>query len=384
MKQKSNKKHLLTKYCEGRLSSEEWLVIQRWMAISSNNRNTAQQLLKLYRNRKALDLFDSISYENAFETIITKVKKKKRRRRFIQVASLAASVLLIISLGSLLFLLCRKDVMQPAPVVAQVITPGSVKATLTLGNGQQVILEDMVDSVITSNTGIEIHVEAELLDYQNSKGDHIEMNSVKTPRGGEYNLLLADGTRVWLNSDSELKFPVSFVGDKREVSLSGEAYLEVAHNADKPFVVHSSRGDIHVLGTSFNIKDYSDEDVMITTLVEGKVRLTDDSSHEAILSSSMQGTIRSGEAINVKRVDVAVYTAWKDGLFSFHNKPLVDIITDLSRWYNFDYEFKNEQLKSLRFTGEIKRYENLKSLLHILEKTNEVNFEYNNGILLVN
>ncbi|MCG8582229.1 MAG: FecR domain-containing protein [Bacteroidales bacterium] len=383
MRQLSDKTHLLKKYCEGQLTKQEWQVLQRWMNRHPDNKEHAHRLLKLYRNKRAAEAFDTISHEQAFKSVLERVNKTKRLRRLRWLGSLAASIIVVLTIA-ILFLLIRKDNVIEQPAVAeQQMIPGSTRATLILSDGQELVLDNYKDSIITSEGGELIQVGDEQLNYQKSSARKQAINIIKTPRGGEYSLLLADGTKVWLNADSELKYPVAFVGNKREITLSGEAYLEVAHNATQPFIVHTSKGAVEVLGTSFNIKDYSDEKQMTTTLVEGKVRLSDKSGHTAILNPSMQGLVGSDTDIELNEVDVTLYTSWKDGLFAFRNQTLGQIMLDLSRWYDFKFWFENSQLKDIRFTGEIERYENPEALLNILEKTHEVKFEYNEGILLI-
>lgn len=384
MKHLTDKKHLLTKYCEGQLNDHEWQILERWMALSDDNRSEAQQMLKLYRHNKAAEAYDSISHEEAFRNVLGRVQKSKRRKRFNQIANIAATIVITLGIGSLLFWLSYdKSAEQPRIAEQTTITPGSTKATLILGNGEQLILDNYEDSIITSMAGTQIQISDELLSYQQSQPQKNEINVIRTPRGGEYNLLLADGTKVWLNAQSELKYPVAFTGNKREITLSGEAYMEVAHNQNKPFIVHTSKGAIEVLGTSFNIKDYKDEKVMATTLVEGKVRLSDKKGQTAILKPSMQGVVSANNKIELKEVDVNLYTSWKDGLFAFRNQTLGQMMQDMSRWYDFKYWFDNKHLKNIRFTGEIERYENPEALLKVLEKTHEVTFEYKEGILLI-
>lgn len=383
IEKKGNKRHLLSKYCDGQLNEHELKVIQRWMALRPENKETAQQLLKLYRHSKAAEAYDSISHERAFDKVLLRINKIKRRKRLLLLGNIAAVLLVVLSVAGVMMWLVG-DVDQERQVVAeQQLQPGSSKATLILGDGQQLALDEFKDSVITSMRGTQIQVGDQQLDYQSTQARKEEVNIIKTPRGGEYNLLLADGTRVWLNAESELKYPVTFTSEKREITLSGEAYLEVAHNPDKPFIVHTTRGAVEVLGTSFNIKDYSDEKEMATTLIEGKVRLSSKNGQQAILSPSMQGIVSADNKIDLQEVDVNLYTSWKDGLFAFRNQTLGQIILDLSRWYDFQFWFENNQLKDIRFTGEIERYDNPLPLLEVLEKTHEVEFEYNEGILLI-
>jgi len=383
MKQLKDKRHLITKYCEGNLNSWEQQVIQRWMDAKSANKDKAYAFLRLYRHSKAADAYDNISHERAFGNVKTIIHQIKRKRRLLFIRNIAATLIigLCIIAGGLKWLHTSKE--QRSNAGMQVIQPGSSKATLILGNGEQLILDELNDSVIITNWGAQVKKEGAELNYEKSQLEKEEINILRTPRGGEYTLLLADGTKVWLNAQSELKYPVTFIGNKREVSLSGEAYMEVAHNPDKPFIVHTNRGAVEVLGTTFNIKAYNDEEQMATTLVEGEVRLSDKKGETIILKPSMQGIVTDNNKIELKDVDVSLYTSWKDGMFTYRNQTLGQIIDDFSRWYDFEFLFESNQLKNIRFTAEIERYKNPEPLLKVLEKTNEVKFEYKKGILLI-
>ncbi len=206
----------------------------------------------------------------------------------------------------------------------------------------------------------------------------MKYNTLIIPRGGQFNLTLADGTRVWLNADSRLKYPTSFPGEERVVELTGEAYFEVKKNTQKPFKVLSGNQVVQVLGTSFNISSYQDDPITATTLVEGKVEVyleNTPSEHQMLLPNQQSILVRSDNSLSQKEVDVKAFISWKDGWFYFKDKPLEAIMLDLSRWYDVSVQYEDQEAKKLPFTGEIRRYENLEDVLNLLEKTREVQFE---------
>ncbi|MDE6451450.1 MAG: DUF4974 domain-containing protein, partial [Odoribacter sp.] len=195
--------------------------------------------------------------------------------------------------------------------------------------------------------------------------------------GGEYQLKLEDGTKVWLNSDSHLKYPEAFVGRQREVFLEGEAYFEVAQNIQKPFIVRAGNQMIKVLGTGFGITYYTDEEVQTVTLVHGKVevgfREVDQSSF--ILCPGQQISYnRSNHQVKYENVDVWEHIAWKDGKYVFNKKRLEDMLNTLSRWYDFQVFYRDDRCKDILFSGEIRRFENFSSILELIQKTSDVRF----------
>lgn len=199
-----------------------------------------------------------------------------------------------------------------------------------------------------------------------------EYNTLVVPRGGEYMLELSDGTKVWLNSDSELRFPVTFVGDRRNVEIEGEAYFEVAKDEGKPFHVLANGADIKVLGTSFNVMTYRGR--TITTLVEGEVCLTYKDESVLMVPDRQAEVITETGKILMREVDARNFTLWKDGVFYFENAALETIAERLSQWYDVNIIFNDEALKQLRYSVEMKRYNNIQDLLTKIEKTQKVKF----------
>ena len=203
----------------------------------------------------------------------------------------------------------------------------------------------------------------------------LEYNTIIIPRGGEYQLILSDGSRVWLNSDTRLRYPVSFIGEKREVYLEGEAYFEVSPS-DKPFEVHGGGQSVCVLGTSFNVMAYGDEAKVQTTLVSGSVRVVLDQSDKTVLltpghQAEMDKNIGK---ISMREVNVENYIGWKDKLFIFDEEDLVTIMKKLARWYDVDIIIETPELKEKIFYGVIRKYENISKILGMLKKTQNIDY----------
>ena len=280
-------------------------------------------------------------------------------------------------LGLAFWFLIGRQPEAPRQVAVAPILPGTYKARLILDDGRQVALDSATHVRMRELPGVEVKAENNVLVYTN--GDtivekQVKYNTLEIPRGGEYALQLADGTRVWLNAGTSLRYPVVFSGQERRVELRGEGYFEVAKDSASPFVVSVNGVDVRVLGTSFNVSAYSDE--VVTTLVEGKV-LMRSQADSVVLVPDRQG-VWDGKRMTVKRVDARNYALWREGVFFFEDMPLEDILDALARWYDVHVFYQNAELKMMRFSVEIKRYEHIDTILRRIAETNRVRFNVNN------
>ena len=262
---------------------------------------------------------------------------------------------------------------EMSPMAQQpAVLPGSYKAVLTLASGEQVNLEEWCRDSLWKD-GTLIRKRKGELTYEQKAGDmqqeEMLFNTITIPRSGEYKLVLSDGTKVWLNSDSKLEFPNTFVGDERRVKLAGEAYFEVAKNKAKPFRVEVERVEVVVLGTSFNIHAY--DEAVKTTLVEG-VKLNV-AGKAYSLSPGFEANVDQG-GVKIVKSDVYEQIAWKDGKFVFREKRLEEVMSILSRWYDFEIFYQNAAVKDLHFTGNIPRHTTINEVLKFLERTHLVHF----------
>lgn len=243
------------------------------------------------------------------------------------------------------------------PIKKSVITPGKTGALLTLADGKQIVLDSMPNGVISVEGNSQAFVANGKLDYRTLQlaGQQATTvyNTISTPLGRQYRVQLSDGTNVWLNAASSIKFPTVFSGKERIVEVSGEAYFEVVHNSKIPFKVKADSQVIEDLGTHFDVKAYSDEAVVKTTLIEGAVSISTPTQHTT-LRPGEQASTTSGN-IDVTKVDVDEVMAWKSGFFAFDDANLGDIMRQLSRWYNVSVEYHNAEHNGQRFTGKIDR-----------------------------
>ena len=252
---------------------------------------------------------------------------------------------------------------------------------LRLANGETVQVRSLQDSVGLREGSARIWVDtSSFMAYrpmQEMQPDTLVYNVLSVPRSCEYRLRLADGTMVWLNSDSELRYPVNFAGRERRVFLKGEAYFDVARNMDMPFRVEAGEMEVEALGTEFNMNVYGDDGCLRTTLAEGKVRVSYAATRQAcILEPGEQAVLEEG-ALSVRQVDLRDIVGWKEGRFVFSDLPLEAIVRQLERWYDVEFDFFDPAAKYYRFTGVIMRHKSLQEVLALLEETTDVKFKTN-------
>ena len=269
---------------------------------------------------------------------------------------------------------------EMSPMAQQpAVLPGSYKAVLTLASGEQVNLEEWCRDSLWKD-GTLIRKRKGELTYEQKAGDmqqeEMLFNTITIPRSGEYKLVLSDGTKVWLNSASKLKYPVAFTGGQRKVFLEGEAYFKVAKNEKQPFVVKTENMDVRVLGTEFNLKAYADEKWVQATLVRGEVAVFTgmDKSVRNTLKPEQQAEwdIEKGK-LDVKTVELDLYIAWKNGQFVFRGQRLTEIMTVLERWYDFEVCYQADWIKEVEFAGKLNRSASIEPILDVIRSTHKIN-----------
>ncbi|MBC9932357.1 FecR family protein [Chitinophaga qingshengii] len=262
----------------------------------------------------------------------------------------------------------------PAPAVAQLTTPdvapGGNKAILTLSDGSQITLDSASNGILAQQGNSKVSKLANgqvVYDASGASQGKILYNTMSTPLGGQYKLTLPDGSHVWLNAGSSITYPTAFTGNERKVTVTGEAYFEVARNAAMPFRVIANQTAVDVLGTHFNINAYTDEATINTTLVEGAVKV---SAHnrQLVLKPGQQAQVGQREVQIADQVDLASITAWKEGYFSFNNADLPTVMRELARWYNLEVTYEGK-IPERVFNGEIGRSLTLSQVLKGLSRT---------------
>ena len=314
-----------------------------------------------------------------------------RIRRMPQRWWAAAAILLLLASGSYFFLGRQHPKTEVAVIKKDVpvndVAPGGNKAVLTLANGSTIILDNAQNGTLSSQGNIKIiKLDDGQLAYDRSGvpgNAEVLYNTISTPKGGQYQLTLSDGSKVWLNAESSLRFPAAFSGKERKVELTGEGYFEVAHNAAKPFIVTKNDVEIEVLGTHFNVNAYEDENMIRTTLLEGSVKVNRGNA-SALITPGEQARINNstGEITVKEEVDLDEAVAWKNGKFIFNDADIKSIMRQLEKWYDvsviYDKEVPDEE-----FVGSVSRDVNISQILEMLEKTGSVNFEIKGRTIIV-
>ena len=277
----------------------------------------------------------------------------------------------------------NKNVVQEGKKVAR-ITPGTQKAILHLDNGEQVILADNNTVIVEDSLSGKIEQVDKALVYQTESAVKEErLNVLEIPNGGEFQVTLADGTKVWLNAGTKLTYPIAFVGKERRVRLEGEGYFEVERDENKPFIVEINGMEVKVLGTSFNLRSFAADNRSTAILVSGKIEVR--TLTECIeLSPNQRADLLIGESkLDVREVDAVAYSAWTKGRFVFRRERLETILDDVSRWYNVTVFYEQGSVKDILFSGIMERYADISQTLEMLEKTGKVSFSVDEQKIIV-
>ena len=357
------------------LSEDEKAYFEEWYKNPSHQ-EYFRELLKIRSGVIAYSVKDRIDCGKAWR----KIRPVRKISRIRQVMKYVAIMLLPLCVGLLLFI--REQKKEQVVYVEPTVRPGGKLAVLTLSTGEQIELARSVSAMSEQGAEISNSMGNELVYKQ--VGDMAPVkevyNTISVPRGGEYKIVLADGTTVWLNSDSDIRFPVTFSGDKRQVELQGEAYFEVAKNVEKPFIVKINDYNIRVTGTQFNVRNYSGENVA-TTLVEGSVQLERGKEVQKMYPGQ-QALLVNGQLV-VKKVDVVDVIGWREGTFSFKEVRLEDIINELARWYDFDVYYQDTDVKNYHFTAWFRRNASIEEVIEVLEKTKKIKMKLDGKTLIV-
>ncbi|WP_256009377.1 FecR family protein [Desertivirga xinjiangensis] len=395
------KAELILKFMRNELSKAEEQELFSWLEEDQENKEFFDKLMKEPGLQEELAFFQSTRRDEAWDEITKELEPvgywaeqdrsnhSSNYRSLLRYAA-AASVLLILSFGAF-FLLKKEKQQEVIAVKKQEIKPGGNRAMLTLADGRQISLDDAANGELAKLENISIvktaggQIVYQIKDNNSNNTDPsgpIAYNTISTPRGGQYKVILPDGSSVLLNAVSSLKYPTSFSASKqRKVELTGEAYFEVAKDKARPFIVSCNNQTVQVLGTHFNINGYSEEGVTKTTLLEGAVRVKS-SGGSVDIRPGEQSLLASNETLSVSAVDTEEAVAWVNGNFMFNSQDLGSIMRSVSRWYDTDVQYI-DNIASRKFTGSISRYENVTEVLNMLELTGLVHFKVDGRRILV-
>lgn len=349
--------------------------LEEWLAESEDNQREYEDIRR--RLREELRQKKESLAPAAWKKTERRLPKRRTLRRIAQWAA-AACVIFAMGAGAFLWMQAEEEV----PVTVSTNTK-SYQAVLILGDGERVTLNDSTRQFITEKAGTRISTEGNTVRYEaQEESETTEMHTLLIPRGGEFHMELADGTQVWLNSESKLTYPARFTGRTREVAMEGEVCFQVAKNEAQPFIVRTGGMAVKVLGTVFNVDAYPDNGRIATTLVEGKVEIQAEDEKQTLLPDQ-QAVLEKGKGIEVKKVYAEDYISWIGGVFHFTEASLEEIMQKLSRWYNFEFFFANADVKDAHFTLNIRRYENVSDILSKIEKTGRAHFNINGRTVVV-
>lgn len=365
-------------YCSGLMDKSEEQELRAWMDEAEENKLFFMEGVKMVREYQVVTRSDK-NASDSLKHVREKIKARGRRQLWIQITAVA-SVVILFALSFAFFYMPELE--RESPVSAKVHA-GGMKATLIVANGIQVdLIQDNLQDVVRQYGATVLEDKKNELRYDNVEvNEEIEekpvYHTISTPVGGEYHFTLADGTMVWLNSSSRLTFPTRFTGDAREVLVEGEVYFGVQHDESKPFIVRVNDVSVRVLGTEFCISAYPENEGVMTTLVRGAVQVTS-GNNQVVLKPGYQAVVdQYSGAISQRAVELSLYTSWVRGIFEYENMELNDIMVQLARWYDVQFTFSASECKERRFTGVIRKYEDLNDVLDMIEKTTNVKFIIN-------
>lgn len=378
---------LILDYLEGELNEKRAAELWEWVQAEEAHVLLFKQWVKVYHATRVAGQWSAIQGQSVRETVFARLQaetpKKRARFRTLYRGMCAAAVALLISLTWFGLRLHFGPENEDTPVeYAEKITSSEFKGAVLVTGGKETLILTGKDSLsIPSTTGQTIHIANNgLIDYsellQGESEKLAPQHSLKIPRGSEFCITLNDGTRVWLNALSELSYPEYFSGEKREVTLTGEAYFEVMPDHTHPFIVHTADMNLEVLGTSFNIRAYGEEDCLTTTLASGKIRQLYPASGDTLLLFPNEQSVydKKQQRLQVQEADLTAALAWKEGRILLRNSTLDEIFRELNRWYDFEVSYQNERLKNMRFYLNIDRYANVESVLEKLQRTGGIQF----------
>ncbi len=377
-----NISNLIVNYLRGELDEAQQKELNEWLKIPHNLNLFERIVSKENILNKSFEQ-DTFNQEKAWSAIDKKIGKTTNYRKWL---SYAAVILLPLAIG---FLILNQVPEYEADLAEiQTIKPGGSNAVIYFSNGEVVNLKKDTSSLIRSQENLLIERDRNRLrinDNELNTSTVIRMNRIVTPIGGEYQVELPDGTKVWLNADSYLEFPSKFSDKERKVIAKGELYFDVASNKDWPFIVESKGINLKVLGTEFNLRAYEDEEEIVSTLVEGSVLVSNSLGENIKLNPGYQVVInKSDNAMIDAEANIEAVTAWKNGRFIFNDRRIENIMYDLTKWYDVKVFFGNASVKDVRFSVDVPRYGKIEHILKLIQGTGEANFTVNGNAIIVN
>lgn len=382
---------IILKEMDRKASHEELILLHDWLSQAQKNRELYEKLHAKENLTLIEEEYNKIDGHAAWKKVLRQIDTPIRNpvQRFLNSALKYAAILILPLLIGAYFLYHNNtnkvDSIATFSELEKQISELKESSLIT-AEGEVLELTSDAEETVVEIDGAKIHQKDSTLLYNNEgeKNNEIKFNSLVTPKSKVFNLVLADGTKVWLNASSAIKYPVNFSSDVRKVYLTGEAYFEVTHDSSRPFIVSTDKMEVEVLGTSFDVMAYPTEKTVETTLVHGKVHVKTENS-SLILQPGMQAQLdKNTSLLEQKQIDPELITSWRYGKYIFHYEDLENVISKLSRWYNIEFSYLNTTKKNLHFSGTLYKYNDIEETLHILELTTNVTFKNTGNTIEVN
>ena len=367
----------ISKSLDDCLEEGELQELEKWLTEDERHRELFALWSSTELMERKAEVYERLDYMKAWEEFRTVRRDKlSAKRRKIRRTWMRYAAMFMIPLGVAVALLSRDDIKEKSRVEPITVKAGKSQAVLVLSSGERQVL-DLGERNIEDG-GMRISADSGRISYNGkSRSGEVQdaFHILEVPRGGEYFMILEDGTKVWLNAATRLKYPVAFVGGIRKVLLEGEAYFEVARDTSRPFVVETVQAKVSVLGTSFDVCAYAEEGKTWTTLEEGVVEVESmDKGEKVRMVPGEQVCLTGGKGMEKYKVETALFTSWRSGRLVFKDMRLEDLMRNMARWYDVKVEFYREEAKDIVFTGDVKKYEDLNEVLEIIELTSDVHF----------
>lgn len=375
---------LISGYISGSITEEEQAMLNKWRASSQEHERLFLELLDKEKRTQKKELYYSFQDKLQIEDIFRQSKQRKNRKLRIQLVRYAATIVLLLAVGLALYFGGNR---KNAPLLIA-STPTYNNAHLILADGSTVRLADHIGEVATHIDQAKAYNQQNRLIYQETP-EHCTSqpvyHEIVVEKGGEYQLQLSDGTQVWLNSDTHLRFPVAFTENNRTVELHGEAYFKVALRDSQPFIVNTGTYDVKVLGTEFNISNYTDDLLHRTVLVNGSVKIHNHITGKAIQLQPEESFVFSTQdsTTYIEEVDICRFTAWKEGKFRFYEEEFKIILNAVSRWYDIEVVYEVPALQEIKLSLFADRYQSIEPLLKIFNEHGKVIIEHHDNTLYI-
>jgi transmembrane sensor len=378
----------LTHHALGRLHGSELQLLEQWIEQNPGKLDECNAYIEQVKKYYWLYLSEPVKVPSAFvdELLQKQEPKNKARKLALRMLPYAATLLILAAFAWYLFQLSSDTETSVIQTETRAVERHN-KAVLVLSDGKSLVLDNTESNEMLDESGVRITNQAgEILRYEQESeiSDSPRMNRLIVPAGARYQLQLADGTRVWMNAQSELEYPVTFSSALRRVKLVGEAYFEVLANPAAPFIIEANGYEVLVLGTAFNISAYNDDTFMQATLVSGALEMSNREGTAYTLNPGQMAMIdHQSQKFEINYVDTRLFTSWKEGVLHFNKISLKDLATRLERWYDVDISFKNQKAADFLFSGAMENSRDIRFLLDLIGRAANVEFEINDKEIVV-